>query len=316
MNKKDKIIKYTILSIVTIILILGMVTVIQEFLLSKDLQEFLQKFFRFTIYKDKDSQITVKSILVGISCIVVGFWVAKIISNHLISQVLKKLKIVEGTRASIQNLAFYILFLIVIIISFSISKIPLTIFTLFGGALAIGVGFGSQNLVGNFISGIIVQMERPIKVGDVIVLDSFRGKVEEIGARSTRIITSENTHIIIPNSQFIEKPFINWTLNNRILRCNVSVTFAFKHDPEEIIKLIYECIASIEGVQETPVPSVVLSNFGQNGLEFNAYFWINLAQERSRFEYENELRIKLYKKAKEHDLELPYQHRVIITKHD
>lgn len=313
---KNAIIKYTLLSIVIIILGLGFLSIVQEFLQSKDLQDFFQKFFKFTIYKDKDNQITIRSILIGLSCIVIGFWIAKLISSHIIYKLLTKLNMIEGNKASIQNLSFYTMFLIVIMISFGISKIPLTIFTLFGGALAIGIGFGSQNLVNNFMSGLIVQMERPIKVGDLIVLDSFRGKVEEIGARSTKIITAENTHIIIPNSLFIEKPFINWTLNNNIIRCNVKVSFDYKHSPESIIKMIQECIVSISGVQKSPEPSVVLTDFGESGLEFNAYFWINIVQEKSRFDYENDLRIKIYNKAKELNLEIPYPHRVILSKKD
>ena len=103
---KNAIIKYTLLSIVIIILGLGFLSIVQEFLQSKDLQDFFQKFFKFTIYKDKDNQITIRSILIGLSCIVIGFWIAKLISSHIIYKLLTKLNMIEGNKASIQNLSF------------------------------------------------------------------------------------------------------------------------------------------------------------------------------------------------------------------
>ena len=99
-----------------------------------------------------------------------------------------------------------------------VSEIPLTVFALAGGAIAIGVGFGSQNVVNNFISGLILLAERPIKVGDLIQVGDTFGEVETIGARSTKIKTFDNFHIIVPNGVFLEQNLINWTHSDNLVR--------------------------------------------------------------------------------------------------
>src|SRR5690606_18317118 len=103
------------------------------------------------------------------------------------------------------------------------ANVPLTVFTVVGGALAIGVGFGSQNIINNFVSGLILLLERPIRAGDFIEIGGTIGTVEKIGARSTLLLTPSNMHLIVPNSFFLEKEVLNWTLSDNVVRTEITL---------------------------------------------------------------------------------------------
>ncbi|MCE9527001.1 MAG: mechanosensitive ion channel, partial [Planctomycetales bacterium] len=186
-------------------------------LVKDEFQQVLQKVlyvWRFPFLKTKDFDLSLQVIIGGLFLLWLGNKLARRLSTWLGDTVLRRVGLPPATAAPLQKMSFYMLFGLFAVFSLQLVGVPMTVFTFFGGALAIGIGFGSQNVMNNFISGLILLIERPIRVGDVIQIDSHSGKVSEIGARSTRITTGSNLEVIIPNSTFLQGNVVNWTLSD------------------------------------------------------------------------------------------------------
>ena len=169
-------------------------------------------------------------------------------------------------------------------------NVPLTAFTLLGGAAAIGLGFGSQNVINNFISGLILFAERPIRVGDMIEIDGTYGSVESIGARSTRVRSFTGIHIIVPNSAFLEKNVVNWTLSDDRVRTHVSVGVVYGSPVEDVLRLIRKAVDDQPGVLRAPEPVVLFSDFGNDALLFEVHFWLRMRTLMDRRRMESDVR--------------------------
>ena len=173
--------------------------------------ERLEPFWNQGLVRIGGTWLTPGKILTAIAVLVIGTLVARRLSEAVGGRMLRRLGFDEGAGRAFEQLAFYAMLACVLLVALQTLAIPLTAFAVVGGALAIGVGFGSQNVVNNFISGLILLAERPIKVGDLVQLDELWGNVERVGLRSTRIRTGDNAHIIVPNSSFLENNVTNWT---------------------------------------------------------------------------------------------------------
>ena len=145
-----------------------------------------------------------------------------------------------------------------------------------GGAIAIGVGFGSQNILNNFISGLILLAERPVRVGDLVEIQGLQGTIEHIGPRSTRVKTGSNLEMIVPNSQFLESNVTNWTLSDTRIRTVVSVGVGYDSPPQEVVRLLRESALENPHVLKKPDPIILFKDFGDNALVFEAHFWIHM----------------------------------------
>ena len=167
---------------------------------------------------------------------------------------------------------------------------PLTAFAFLGGALAIGVGFGTQTIMSNFISGFILLAERPIRVGDLIELDDKRATVEEVGVRCTRIRTPDNVHILVPNSKFLDQSIINWTLSDKRVRVKVIVGVLYGSPVRDVERLLLEAAAKHVDVKKHPEPYVRFSDFGDNALIFALYFWVDMINITERLRISSDLR--------------------------
>ncbi len=165
--------------------------------------------------------VRVGTLLVAVALVGLGYRLSRAASGILKRVLRRRLYVEEGAADAIESLAFYLLFASVAITALRFVHFPLTVFTVVGGALAIGVGFGSQNIMSNFISGLILMLERPVRPGDLIEVDGTHGHVEHIGARSTRIRASNNTQIIVPNSFFLQSNVVNFTLSDDVQRSQV-----------------------------------------------------------------------------------------------
>src|SRR4030066_1895248 len=152
--------------------------------------------------------------------------------------------------------------------------IPLRSLAFFAGAFGIGIGFGMQNIISNFVSGIILLFERPMRVGDVITLeDGTLGSIDKISARSTTISTPDEVTITVPNSKFIESRITNWTHPRTRMRGNVKVGVSYDSDPELVKECLLEVVKQNPNVRTYPEPFVRFAEFGDSALLFELYFW-------------------------------------------
>ena len=233
----------------------------------------LPDFWNFQIAVVDKSPITIGTIILGIILFISGYFLCLYISRSLEKRLFAHFDIEPSILHNLKNITFYILLVFLILFVLRFLNMPLTAFTFLGGALAVGAGLGSQNIVNNFISGLIIMMEQPIKVGDIIDVDGLHGTVEQIGARGTKVKAADNTHIIVPNSSFLEKNLLNWTLYDNVVRGQVKVGVAYGSDSRKAEKLIKQATDAEERVLKYPEPKVIFEEFGDSALAFSVYFW-------------------------------------------
>ena len=248
--------------------------------------------YKFYESSDKKVNLSLQVIVVGLLLIFVGHIVARRLSIWLGGSVLKRVGLPPATAAPLQKMAYYAMFAVFAIFSMNSVGLSWDALTFLGGALAIGIGFGSQNVMNNFISGLILIIERPIRVGDVIQIESHSGKVSEIGARSTRITTGSNLEVIIPNSTFLQGNVVNWTLSDDVISSKVTVGVAYGSPAREVAKLLKQAAEEHDKIMKTPVPGVSFTEFAADSMQFELTFWLKMSQ-ADRGKVESDLRFKI-----------------------
>lgn len=188
-------------------------------------------------------------------------------------------------------------------------KIPLTAFAFLGGALAIGVGFGTQTLFKNFISGIIVLAERKVQVGDILDVDGVAGKVTAIDTRSSTVRSFDGVDVIVPNSLLLENKVINWTLETAKVRRVVKVGVAYGAPLREVTNILTDCAATHGQIAQDPPPLAVLEDFGTDALMFALYFWIDLRGGGNSMVVGSDLRFMIEKRLSEAGIPIAFRQR-------
>jgi len=239
-------------------------------------RETLGAAWNYELFSVQDQPVRVKTILAVLLLVVLGYHASRRLSQGLSHIVFRRLGMNLGQRAAWQALWFYALFVVVLVVAFNLFHISLTQFSVVSGALAVGIGFGSQNLIGNFISGIILLIERPVSQGDVIEIDGQQVTVEDVGPRSTIVRSIDNTHIIVPNSRLLEQPVTNWTLSDDVVRKRINVGVAYASSTRRVAELLHQVLAGVEQVKQDPAPIVKFADFGESALVFEIYFWVGV----------------------------------------
>jgi potassium efflux system protein len=197
-------------------------------------------------------------------------------------RVLPKTTLKPNEAVALTKIVYYFGVLLILLLCMHLLHLPITAFAFLGGALAIGVGFGAQNLLNNFISGFIIMAERPIRLGDLIELEGNFARVEDIGPRCTRIRTADNIHILVPNSSFLEKNIVNWTLSDQKVRAHVTVGVTYGSPIREVERLMVKA-----------APFVLFRDFGDNALIFSLYFWVSMETMAERLLLESNIRFRI-----------------------
>jgi potassium efflux system protein len=235
--------------------------------------------WNYEVFSVQDQPVRVKTLLAVLALLGLGFAISRRISLGLERLVFRRMGISRGRSAAWQTLFFYGLCLIIVMTAFGLFHLSLTQFSVVSGALAVGLGFGSQALLGNFISGIILLIERPVSAGDVITLDGQEVTVERIGPRSTIVHSGDNTQIIVPNSQLLDRAVINWTLSNDIVRRKISLGVAHGSPTRDVDTLLTEVLMNHPQVLAEPKPRVEFIEIGENSMRFEAVFWCHLGEQ-------------------------------------
>ena len=230
--------------------------------------------WNYEVWVVDEHPVTIGKIVIGLLVLCLGFFASRLLSVLIGKRILPRFRLNEGASAAVQSILFYILIITFTLIAFRAVRIPLTAFTVLGGALAIGVGFGSQNIIANFISGLILLAERPVRVGDLIEVDGLIGTVDQIGARSTRVRTGDNVEIVVPNSIFLDQNIVNWTLTEKNIRASVSVGVAYGSSTRDVSRFMLRAVEEHGRIHKKPPPVVLFKEFGDNSLIFEVHFWI------------------------------------------
>jgi potassium-dependent mechanosensitive channel len=211
----------------------------------------------------------------------VTLWVTWLLS-HFIRFVLEedvypRVTMPRGVSYALSNLVQYTVLTIGFFLALAVAGFDLTKATILAGALGVGVGFGLQNIVNNFVSGLILLFERPVQVGDAVTVGTVGGQVRHIGIRSSTVRTWDGAEVIFPNSALIADPVTNWTLSDRKRRLTLTVGVAYGTDPAAVVELLRRVAVAQEAVMKDPEPQALFMGFGDSALNFELRAWTDRA---------------------------------------
>ena len=213
----------------------------------------------------------------GIMTFVVGVLVAVYASRAvrflLNEEILSRLPWPTGAKSTTATLAYYAVLFGGLLLALSAAGVQTSQFTLIVGALGVGIGFGLQNVVNNFVSGLILMFERPIEPGDIIDVDTLQGRVMEIGLRATRIKTWEGAEVVVPNGTLLSGNLINWTLSDSTRRVEVAVGVAYGTDIRRVLEILSRVASAQPTAMLDPAPVALFKGFGESSLDFVLRFW-------------------------------------------
>jgi small-conductance mechanosensitive channel len=219
----------------------------------------------------------------------------------------------QPTKASsgLLSLRLFTLVAVVAIIVFALISvhIPLTVFTFFGGALAIGVGFGAQNIINNFISGLILLTERSIRLGDMIEIEGVLSRVTQIGSRCCQVHRLDGIDMLIPNSSLLENNVINLTLSDRRLRCTITLGIVYGSPVRKALALVETVAVENPQVLKQPAPDVYLQEFADSALSLRLDFWVDLLVQPNRTRLMSDVRLRIEELFRQHGISLAFPQR-------
>ncbi|MGB5790312.1 MAG: mechanosensitive ion channel domain-containing protein [Pseudoalteromonas nigrifaciens] len=272
--------------------------------------EQLNQMLAFVLFSYNDVQITVVKVI-QIPLILFTMWFVVTRIGKLIKKSLLKRKMNPDAVLLFTRIYFILSIAILIFTSLEVLNIPLTAFAFVSGAIAIGVGFGAQNIINNFISGWILMWERPIRIGDFLEVGNAKGVVETINTRSTRIRRNDGVHMLVPNSQLLENTVTNWTLIDRNARTSVNVGVMYGSDVELVEKLMQQVLADHPAILPTLPKAVLLDDFAESAMMFSAYFWVYAESETMLRQVRSDIRFSLYKQFKSNNIKIALPQRII-----
>lgn len=237
-----------------------------------------------------------------------GRWVREITFSWLYSNIRDL-----GIRNSLSVFTQYAVVVIGLLVALSVIGIDLTSLTVFAGALGVGIGFGLQNIANNFISGIILLAERPVRSRDWVTIGDKEGEVSQIGMRSVTLTTWDNQDVIIPNADLVSNAFINWTRSNNVVRTVLFIGIHYQDDPHQAQAVIEEAVTMQPEVSLDPPPRIWLHEFGASSVDFRVHYYLDVKQ-FSRLEVKSKVLFAIWDALKEAGISIPYPQQDIYIK--
>jgi len=266
----------------------------------------LWQILTFSAFKVGERNISLMLIIEVIALLVVAFVLSKQL-RKLLKARLAKTRLDEGVQYTILRLIHYSIAAIVLYQAITMVGVNLTGLAFFAGIISVGIGFGLQNIANNFVSGLILLFERPVKPGDMVAVGDTEGRVEEIQMRATTVVTRDNVTIIVPNSQFVSDEVINWSHTDPKVRIHVSVGVAYGSDVPLVTELLLKVAADHPQLIDEPSPNVWFTGFGDSSLDFELLVWI--ANPLLRKQVQSDLNYAIDAAFREHDVTIPFPQR-------
>jgi small-conductance mechanosensitive channel len=247
------------------------------------------------------------NIVVFVLTLFFGYLIATITRAILGEEILPRLNLARGLPNAIATITHYVVLLLVFILALAAAGVELSKFAILTGAFGVGVGFGLQNIVNNFISGVILLFERPIRVGDLLELGEVNGQVTKIGFRSSTLHSFDGADLIIPNASLISQQVINWTLSGTQRRVFLRVHVAYGNDPERVRDLLLATAALHPDVLDVPKPTALFLGFGDSALDFEVRFWA--ARSEIAPELKSEVALRVAAALRDAGIKVPFPQR-------
>ena len=269
-------------------------------------------FWDYILFHVDDNPITVGNIIFGVVFVIGGYMFIRIFVSQFDKKILSRFDIDTPHRYTIKIFLFYFLISILFLFTLYFIQIPLTVFTVLGGALALGIGFGARNIMNNLLCGIVIVTEHPIRVGDLIEVNNLVGVVENIGFRATAVRSLDNTHSLIPNSVILEHSILNWTLSDKVIRSTIRLAVSYGSPVEKVRELLLKAAhdhPSVLTYNKKQSPIVFFSDFGDSGLIFELSYWIAVERPIDIKRVSSDLRFAIKKLFKEEGIQIPFSQR-------
>jgi len=247
--------------------------------------------------------LSLSDILLFSGILYITYMLASFVKTILEGEILRKMRLPRGMPAAISMIIRIFLVAIGITFSLSATGIDMSSFGMLAGALGVGIGFGLQNIVQNFISGLILIFERPIQVGDTVEVNNLLGQVKDIGVRASNVVTYDGAEVVVPNSNLISNDLINWTLSDSRKRVEIKVGTAYGTDPNLVLELIQKVAVDHPDVVQNPPPRALFDGFGDSSLDFRLLFWVNFEMGLTA---KSDIAIGVYNTFAENNIEIPF----------
>ena len=234
---------------------------------------------------------------------------ARLVRWGLRTRILSRTRLDVGVQYALARIAGYVVLVVGLLVGLSTLGIDLSSLTVLIGALGVGIGFGLQDIINNFVSGLVILFERPFQIGHRVDVKETTGRVVRIGARATTILTNDNIALIIPNSEFVSDRVVNWSLGgDRRVRFSVPVGVSYGSDPRLVERLLREVAAANRDVLAEPAPEVIFLRFGDSSLDFELRVWTETQFERPKT-LASSLNFQIWDAFKAHGVEIPFPQR-------
>ena len=250
--------------------------------------------------------ISIESLLLFPISVYVAYRVAKTTRAVLNEDVFPNMALPRGIGNSVSSILYYALIMAGFFVALAIAGFEVSQLGMIISALGVGIGFGLNTVVNNFVSGLILMLERPVQPGDTIEVSGTLGKVREIGMRATTLSTFDGADVLVPNGMLLSEKMINWTLSSDSRRIDIAIGVAYDSDPEQVLALLSRVAAETEGVSLHPPPSVLFTGFGESALSFSLRAWTS--SDDSVFIKSN-MAVRLYKALREAGIQIPFPQR-------
>jgi small-conductance mechanosensitive channel len=247
--------------------------------------------------------ISVGGVLLLALILFVTYLISGLVKILIEEEIASRVKLPKGIPFAISVTIRYFIIILGFVMALSAAGIDLSEFGLIAGALGIGIGFGLQNIVGNFISGLILIYERPIQSGDTVEVGNLMGQVKRIGIRSSNVKTYDGAEVVVPNSNLVSNDLINWTLSDSRRRIEIKVGVAYGSDPNKVLELLKKVARDHEHVLEDPEPIALFEEFGDSSLNFRLLFWVYF---EDGFITKSDVAIGIYNIFNENNISIPF----------
>jgi small-conductance mechanosensitive channel len=252
-------------------------------------------------------EISLGSFIAFAVTLAIAVYLSRFVRYVLDEDVLTRIELPRGVPYAISTTTFYVVLLFGLFAALAAGGFDLSRFTLLAGALGVGIGFGLQNVVNNFVSGLILLFERPINTGDTIQVGELIGEVRRIGIRSSTVRTWEGAEVIVPNANLISDQVVNWTLSDRLRRIDVDVGVTYGTEAERVIELLLDVARADDRILKQPEPTALFLAFGQSSLDFRLRAWTARFDEWMAIR--SELTVAIQRALREASIEVPFPQR-------
>jgi small-conductance mechanosensitive channel len=265
-------------------------------------------FLNYRLFHVGKTDVTVSSLLLFVGILVATLIVARLARKVIAERLLARTHLEKGARYAIGRVAGYLVFFVGAMLALNMVGVDATSLAAFGAAVGVGLGFGLQDIVKNFVAGIIVLLERPVMVGDRIEIGEVVGDVIEIRTRSTVVRTNDDIYLIVPNAKFITETVTNWSFRNDRVRFRVPIGVSYRANPRDVEAALLEAAAQSTEVLKEPEPQVWFRGFGESSLDFDLLCWTRTMLHR-RGAFRSDLNFRIHEALASRGIEIPYPQR-------